>query len=815
MSGVLNGLRVLDLSWGVAGPITTMLMADNGALVTKVDRPDGDPFEHQSGSRVWNRGKRRVTLDVATEEGADALKRLAAQSDVLLESFRPGTMRDLGLDWESLREACPQLIYCSISAYGQTGADSQRPGYDALVAARTGQQWEARGVLGGTISRLSDSEPILPGVEAPDGSAMGAPRKGPLFSGIPWPSHAAAMLASVAISAALHAREVTGRGQWVQTSLLQGVLATTGSAWQRVERPDTENFQSWVNDPRAPRGFFKCSDGKWIQQWMCLPSFLVGAAEGDALADASTLSGPRTATDRIGPQAGELIVLQHYWPLMAEAVSRFPSEAWAALAAKVGVPLQIIRSPEESLLDPLLLADGCVVAVPDAHLGDVLQVGKAYELSECPIDIVAAARAPGHDTEAVLGESSDPLGAAHGMPTRTLRHPLEGITVLDFGLAVAGPFGAQILSDLGAEVIKINRRDEDFWMSTNWGLLANRGKLSLGLDLKSPASAPILRRLVERADVVMLNIRADAARRVGIDEASLRAIKPNLIYCHSRGHERGPREGLPGNDQTGGALAGMQWMEGGLDHGGEPVWPSTSLGDPGNGLLCALAVVQALYHRDRTGVGQSVNTSIVNAHLLNTSSAWITTDGSRRGERPSLDRMQLGWSPLYRLYETASGWICLAIVTDEHWTALTAALPESPLTNERFGSKVKRAELADELGQTLGQVLAGETASHWQQLFEKAGVPSEISDPDFVLRFFDDVESRNKNLVTSYQHVHLGRMDVAGTLFDFSDTPARIAGAPFVPGQHTLHVLGEFGFSAGEISNFLQAGAVFEASAIT
>ena len=138
-------------------------------------------------------------------------------------------------------------------------------------------------------------------------------------------------------------------------------------------------------------------------------------------------------------------------------------------------------------------------------------------------------------------------------------------------------------------------------------------------------------------------MRYDAAVRLGVDYESLRAIKPDLIYCHTRGFEHGEREGLPGNDQTGAALAGPDWLDGGLDHDGIPFWPVISLGDTGNGFLSAIAIVQALYHRDRTGEGQFVDTSIMYAQLLNASIAWSLADGSRHGDRPQLDAMQLGW----------------------------------------------------------------------------------------------------------------------------------------------------------------------------
>ncbi|GAA1859161.1 hypothetical protein GCM10009836_44220 [Pseudonocardia ailaonensis] len=815
MSGVLEGLTVLDLSWGVAGPITGMMLADQGAAVTKIEPPTGDPFRDLSGYQVWGRGKRSAFLDLKEPHGAEAFRNLAASADVVLESFSPGTMQRLGLDHDRLSVLNPRLITCSITGYGQTGPHAHRPAYDALVAARTGHQWESRGVVGGTIARLAGSEPILEGIEAPEGCWRGAERDGPLFSALPWPSLAAASLATLVLSAALRAREVTGRGQWVQTSLLQGVLATTGSVWQRVERPDAPDFQSWVNDPRAPHGVFRCADDRWIQQWMSLPSFLLGAAAGEEMADASTLTGPRGATDRIGPQAAEMIVLHHYQPLMAEAVRRFDSADWSELAAKVGVPLQVVRSPEEALGDPELIADGIVVEVDDPKRGPVRQVGRVIGLSgHTPGPLVAPVDA-GADTEAVLREAATRSGrdAAQAVGGAPLAHALSGIRVLDLGLAVAGPYGGQMLADLGAEVIKVNRPGEEFWMSNAWAMGANRGKRSIGLNLKEAGARTVLRKLVASADVVMHNMRMDAATRIGLDEASLREINPNLVYCHTRGHDTGPRAGLPGNDQTAGAIAGTQWAEGATDAGGQPLWPCTSLGDPGNGLLAAIGIVQALYERERTGKGQFVDTAIVNAHLLNNSQAWMTADGTESGMRPRLDRDQTGWDALYRLYRSADdAWICIAVRSQVHWEALCRTLGRAELlADPRFDGSASRAVHDEELTAALREAFAGRTAQDWFDALDGAGVPCEISTPDFVLGMFDDADLVERQVVTSYPHPAVGKLEAAGLLFELSETPGTIAGPPFVPGQHTDSVLADLDYSQSEVDGLLAEGAVFRA----
>src|SRR4029077_7555900 len=164
----------------------------------------------------------------------------------------------------------------SITGYGETGKDAHRPAYDALVAARTGPQFESPGVGGTTIGRPAPAE-ILPGCVAPDGYTIGARRSGPLFSGVPWISLATFYNATVAINAALFAREVTGRGQHVHTSMLQGALATTVGTWQRVEHAERDGFNSWVFDPRAPKGFFKGADGCWTHHWVASPRFIFNA----------------------------------------------------------------------------------------------------------------------------------------------------------------------------------------------------------------------------------------------------------------------------------------------------------------------------------------------------------------------------------------------------------------------------------------------------------------------------------------------------------------------------------------------------------
>ncbi len=145
-----------------------MLLADHGARVTRIEPPGGDPFGAFSGSRVWARGKRSALLDLTEPGQRNVVLELASRADVVVESFAPGVTQDLGVDYETLCAKNDRLVYCSITGYGADGQHADRPGYDMLVAARTGQQWEHRGIVGGTIEKLAGGEGMMPGLVPPD-----------------------------------------------------------------------------------------------------------------------------------------------------------------------------------------------------------------------------------------------------------------------------------------------------------------------------------------------------------------------------------------------------------------------------------------------------------------------------------------------------------------------------------------------------------------------------------------------------------------------------------------------------------------------
>lgn len=777
----LRDLRVIDLSSGIAGPLTGMLLADHGADVIEVEPPGGDPGRRQLGYRVWQRGKRSALLDLGQAEDRADLLALLRHADVLIESYEADERAGLGLSAEALAAANPRLVHCSITGYGDDPRHRGRPALDALVQARTGLHFEQRGWPEGAVYRMAGKPDRYADLEIPWRDVQGAERPGPLFPASHWPSLGAFYAASLGIQAALRAREITGRGQHVATSLLQGALACAGAVWQRAENTEAPMFDSWILCSRSPKGHFQCRDGRWIHNWVPNPRFLLAAPAGETLAATPDLRA-KNDPDRFGTGPGELLVMLHYQPQLAAAVRRFTADEWTQAAAEAGMTIQPVRSPEEALADPLFLADGCVAEVEDAELGRIRMAGVPYRLETSPGRIRGGAPRAGEHTAEVRAEAARLRAAPPPAPPPArgrLGAPLEGITVLDLGLAIAGPYGTQLLADLGATVIKINALHDVYWHANHIAYSANRGKKSIALNLKDARAMQVLRELVARADVVQHNMRYEAAERLRIDWASLRELNPRLVYCHTRGFETGPRESLPGNDQTGGCLAGVQYEDGGMARGGRPLWSFTSLGDTGNGFLSAIAIVQALAHRDRTGEGQFCTTSIVNAQLLVASTAVARPDGTGL-PRPRLDAKQTGFSPLHRLYECAEGWLCVVATEEEQARALRRVLGAA--RDEELEARFRTKPAAD-----------------WFAALDAAGVPVEIEDPGFALRLHDDPEAQKRRLTVSYQHPFVGRLDQIGLLYALSDTPGRIQGPPLVVGQHTRELMRELGYTDAQV----------------
>jgi crotonobetainyl-CoA:carnitine CoA-transferase CaiB-like acyl-CoA transferase len=370
MAGPLDGIRVVDLSWGIAGPLGVMLLAEHGADVVKVEPPGGDPFRAYDGARVWNRSRRSLSLDLKNDDGRDVMRRLLGSADVIVESFRPGVMERLGFGYASVHAEFPRLVYLSVPAYPDGHRLARRPGYDALVQASSGQMWEQPGW-----------------------------RLGPIFLHMPMPSMGAFFLVSIGVTTALIARENTGEGQHVETSLFQGALLYTTQIWQHLEKTTAathelmgKTYPPGVHQPMI----FECANSEWLHVSVMsgLPP-LKSMDEILQLEDApdsmTFLTLPPEERAKFTEARGEKF---KQWD-RDELVAAFLANNHAAEAI---IPMA------EAFAHPQVIANDMVATVVDPDLGPTTQMGVPIHLLGTPGAIRGPQPRPGEHNAEILGE---------------------------------------------------------------------------------------------------------------------------------------------------------------------------------------------------------------------------------------------------------------------------------------------------------------------------------------------------------------------------------------------------------------------------
>ena len=384
----LHGIRVLDLSRILAGPWAAQTLADLGAEVIKVERPETgddtrvwgppfltDPLTHERGDAAYfmtcNRGKKSITLDFTQKSGADLVRALVLECDVLIENFKVGGLQKYGLDYASLKAIHPRLVYCSITGFGQTGPYAQRPGYDFLIQA-----------MGGLMS-ITGERDDLPG---------GGPQK----VGVAITDVMTGLYSTVAILAALRSRDTTGVGQHIDMALMDVQVAAlanqassylvTGQAPKRLgnEHPSISPYQSLP----ASDGFFILATGNDSQ----FKSFCVASGHPELATDPRFLSnGDRVANrDALTPALG--------------AITREKSiNDWTAIMEKAGVPCGPINTLDRVFADPQVVSRGIKINIDHPKYGQVPSVANPIHLSHTPIEHKTAPPELGAHNREVLG----------------------------------------------------------------------------------------------------------------------------------------------------------------------------------------------------------------------------------------------------------------------------------------------------------------------------------------------------------------------------------------------------------------------------
>lgn len=745
--GVLDDLRVLDITRGLAGSVAGMVLADQGASVIRLDRAGAgdDEYPCGAGDAVWHRGKQRGIVS------ADLLTKLATQADILLTTPDADGHPDVDLD--TLRVRNPRLIVCRITGY-TSASDTGRPPLDILVQARSG---------------LMDEQ-------------MGH-RAGPIFHDVPLPSLGAAFLALIGVGAAVVYRDRTGLGQYVDTSLHQGVLAFFTMLWGKAETP---SFMFAMGlQKMSPSWVYPASDGKYLH--------LHPGGKG-AFEKIQTTFGLEVGEGLTGAAAaaGQL----DSW---RQAVATNTRDHWLETFWAQDVPVQPCLPPGGCFDDEQVAVNGMVIPVEHPTLGTLRQVGRPQKFSRTPGQDPRSTQVSGGDADEVARAAEGAWPVKDGAPDPQPRGrnggsgPLAGIRILDLGNYLAGPFGPMLLADLGADVIKIEATTGDQMRFVDRVFAGcQRGKRDIALDFKKPEAAEVFAKLAATADVVHHNFRPGVADRLGFGYDDVRQIREDAVYCETPAYgSTGPRATWGGFDQLFQALCGFEVSGGGK--GNPPMWHRTGFLDYTAAMLSASAILFALHHRNRTGEGQRAEVSILSGGIFARSELCFAPDGTKI-DRPELDGDQTGYGPLYRLYPCSEGWLALAAHTEASWEALRrveafAALPAVYAVEARIDEGVAKL---------LGDTLATRSAGEWQTDFDAAGVPCEVVREAQEEPFLTDPEHLRTGLVATYPHPEWGEVQQVGVLVRCSDAPSRPHRASPLIGEHSQEILDELGYAEAE-----------------
>lgn len=812
MAGPCTGLTVLDFSLGMPGALCTLVMADYGAEVIKVEPPGGDPFRFQPAWISWNRGKKGVVLDLKTPQGREHALQLAGAADVLVESFRPGDMADWGLAYDTLSQLYPRLVYCSITGFGQQGPLRRVKGYEGVVAAKAGRMLNLQG--------------------QPN-------RDGPVYSAVSTGSWHASQAAVRGIMGALRVREICGRGQWVQTSIVQSLasphdnnVGDGGLVNMQLRRLDPQRF------PGRPRGRglssigyipVRTKDGTWLQhanqRVPHIQGHLKAIGLGHLLEDERFKQVPALSVDNRELLRREILKKQ----------LEKTADEWMAIYLQDGnIAAEPYRTCTQAMDHPAVLPNGAVVTIQDPRVGPLRTLAPLVDLKDTPGEPSGPAPNVGQHTAEVLGRlrpqakaTSDgvPEAAAGHVPA----HPLSGITILDLATIQAGPYSTALLADLGARVIKIDATDrhlDEGRRSTAQAMADARtyaGKECLQVDLQTPEGQAIVHKLIAKADVLVHNYRLGVPERLRVDWETCQQINPRLVHVWMGTYgEHGVHARRPGAHPIPGAVMGgaMRQMGRGMPPPPDQAmdleeiveatrWIMKSNWGPDQNTSPAIAtgILLALRARDLTGKGQVVHVTMLNAN------AWANADEYYDyANRPPIampDAELHGLHALYRLYRCREGWVFLACLLQDEWEAFCRTVQrEDLLADRRFATREARLAHDEALIAEISAIFAGRTAAEWEALLIKADIGCVRADEALEGEFYADHPHAKANaLSVEVEHPSIGKYLRYGGLVEFSLTPGLYRTAAQI-GQHTKPLLRELGYDDQDIEDLGRRGIV-------
>lgn len=812
---MLSPYRVLDLS-NERGQLCGQILGDLGADVILVEPPGGSsarrigPFvdntPHPERSLYFwgfNRNKRSVVVDLESEPGRVRLRNLIISADILIESFTPGYLDALGLDYAALRRLNPGLIMVSLTPFGQRGPKAAWAANDLTVLA-------ASGVL--QITGDDDRPPTR--IVVPQAFL-----------------HGAAEAASGALIA-LVARERDGLGQHIDVSAQAATMIATqyfalSHAWgvAQLERvsggmkvgPLLLKFVNPAKDGYVSvTFFFGTSGGPFARRLMEVMH------EGGFVDDATRDKDWLNYTDQLMTGVEPASELVRCIAAIAEFTAHHTKADLFALARARDLLIVPVATVADVVGSEQLAARNYWVDLAHPELKrNVAYAGPFARFSATPLRYARRPPLIGeHDDEVFTHTRSAPV-APQQSPAAARRPALDGVKVLDFMWVIAGPASTRSLADYGATVVHVEstrvvdaaRTVQPFWQSkagperSSVYASVGAGKLGCTLNLRNPATQPLLRRLVEWADVVTDSFACGAMKRLGLDYAALCEWNPSIVVISScLNGQSGPHATLAGFGTMGAQMAGFGELAGWPDR--PPAGPFGAYTDYVAPKFTVAAILAALDHRRRTGVGQYIDLSQSEAslHFIAPAILDYTVNGHlmKRIGNASHEACPHGVYPALG----ADRWVAIAAETAAQWQALAGAIGRADW--------LQRADLTDLAGrqaqrEEIEAALAAWTRTRAVEAIETrlqaVGVPVHRSAVSIDLCADPQLAAR-EHFVT-VPHPELGPIPIENSRMRFSDTPARVTRPGPMCGEHNDQILRDIlGYGDAEIAALTAAGVI-------
>lgn len=419
--------------------------------------------------------------------------------------------------------------------------------------------------------------------------------------------------------------------------------------------------------------------------------------------------------------------------------------------------------------------------------------------------------------------------------------PLAGVRVLEFSEIIAGPFAGMLLSDMGADIIKVEPPEGEPWrlfaqfvpLESRYFISLNRGKRSLAIDLRASEARQIVHTLARDTDVVLVNYRPDVAAKLGIDYETLSKLNPRIIYCDNTAFGRkGPQAHRPGYDIIVQGLSGVMALEGKtLD--GVPLLNAIPVADYSTGIMMAWSVSAALYERERSGRGQRIETTLLGSVLAVQTRTFQVIDSAdaewrarflerlaeARDEGQDYDalrKMRLETQPLvaigniyYRVYKTKDSFVVVGCLSNALRRKFCAAIgiEDKRIDNPDWDpAKPESREYAKDLVATVEGLLSERTTDEWLALFDEHGVPAGPF--KFTEELLDDPQVLANGLQVEVEHSLVGTVRMVGPPLQMSETPLAVQGPSPALGEHTDQILSSLGYMPEQIEALRSAGTV-------